>query len=481
MKVRGREREGGEMSLYAMILAGGAGTRFWPLSREQYPKQLLKLLGDATLLQQTLQRVAPLIPPERTVVITQEGLAEEVRRQIPPRVSLLTEPCGRNTAPAAILAALWVSRRDPEAVMVILPSDHVIKNRRSFLSLLKTADRASRSGYLVTFGIPPEGPETGYGYLKRGAPLPHKNVYRVDRFVEKPTRSRAQRFLSTGRYYWNSGVFVFQASTLLTEAKRFVPQIARQLTPVAADLGTPKGQERLKEVYPGLPAISLDHGIMEKTDRAVLIPAHVGWSDVGSWSALQKVVRTDKKGNLLVGHVLDLGSEGSVLFGDKRLVATIGLKDMVVVDTEDATLVCPKERAQEVKAVVEILKTRKAQESLVHRTVFRPWGSYTVLEEGEGYKIKRIVVNPGARLSLQMHHRRSEHWVVVAGTARVTCGEKVYDVPVHESTFIPLATKHRLENRGREPLQIIEVQNGDYLGEDDIARFDDDYGRTNPT
>jgi mannose-1-phosphate guanylyltransferase/mannose-6-phosphate isomerase len=364
--------------------------------------------------------------------------------------------------------------------MIVLAADHSIRKTDDFLTVLRKAAEAARRGYLVTLGIKPDRPETGYGYIKSGANCEGtgiEGVCKVEAFVEKPDVETARGYLNHGGYYWNSGMFVWKVSTLLREIAKCHPALHQGLAEIRKSIGTEKEADVVKEVFKKLDPISIDYAVMEKTDLAAVIPADIGWSDVGSWTALDEVSERDAAGNVITGNVIDIGSHDCIIYAEKRLVATIGLKGAVVVDTPDATLVCSKGRAQDVKKVVEELKKRKAEEHLIHRTVQRPWGNYTVLEEGERYKIKRIVVNPGAKLSHQLHHHRSEHWVVVAGTAWVANGDREYDVHPNESTYIPMSTKHRLENRGKVPLQIIEVQNGEYLGEDDIVRFDDDYRR----
>jgi mannose-1-phosphate guanylyltransferase/mannose-6-phosphate isomerase len=364
--------------------------------------------------------------------------------------------------------------------MVVLAADHFIRNNDRFLGILQKAAAAAEQDYLVTLGIKPDRPETGYGYIRSGERCPGPNfdgICRVQAFVEKPNLETAREYVRNGGYYWNSGIFIWKTRTLLAEIERHLPALHRGLNEIRAHIGTDREADVVRDVFKKLESISIDYAVMEKTDRAAMIPADIGWSDVGSWTALDDVSERDGAGNVIIGNVIDLDSRDSIVFAEKRLVATIGLANTVVVDTPDATLICSKDRAQDVKKVVDELKKRKAEEHLIHRTVHRPWGSYTVLEEGERYKIKRLEVIPGAKLSQQLHHHRSEHWVVVSGTARVTNGDREYDVHPNESTYIPISTKHRLENRGKIPLQIIEVQNGEYLGEDDIVRFDDDYHR----
>lgn len=474
--------------LYAVILAGGSGTRFWPLSRHLYPKQLLRIMGGETLIQQTMRRVVGCVSADQVLISTNSLQAESIRFQLAEwkdalQNSFLLEPEGRNTAPAIALAACRVMEADPDGIMLVLPADHVIKEDSRFQASVSLATQLADDGHLVTFGVKPIRPETGYGYIQ-----PNRRIrlgsrrsligHPVARFVEKPDAPTAQRYLRSGNYYWNSGMFVWRASVILHELARHQPALMRSVKALASKAKPNSVSEEFARAYKQLPSISIDHGVMERSSRAAVIPVAFTWSDVGNWSSLEEVAPLDRAGNVVSGKVVDFDSRNSVLYADQRVVATIGLSDMIVVDTADATLVCPKSRAQDVKQVVELLKKQGAPEHLEHRTVIRPWGSYTVLEEGQGYKVKRVSVNPGGRLSLQLHHQRSEHWVVTAGVARVTCGKKVYDLGVGESTAIPKETPHRLENPGHTPLHIIEVQNGPYLGEDDIVRLHDDYGRT---
>lgn len=475
-------------SVYPVILAGGSGTRFWPLSRESYPKQLLRFAGQETMIQRTVNLARRIVGSERVTIVTHELQADAIRMQLnrfTAMPNLLLEPQAKNTAPAIGLAASRIFQKDKEAILMVMPADHVIKKMGSFTKAVREACRVAEKGYLMTFGVRPTHPETGYGYIKAGArcEMPDVSgkikVYEVEKFVEKPDQAKAKQYLREGRYYWNSGIFVFQAAAILKAIQRHLPALAKGLREVEKVRGTQRERDAVRRIYHRLPSVSIDYGVMERVSRKSLavMPVSIGWSDVGSWSALDAILPRDRDGNILRGDVIPIGCENSILYADLRPVAVIGAKDMVVVDTPDATLVCPKDRTQEVRKVVEILKKKQAEEHLAPRTVERPWGSFTVLENGKGYKIKRIVVNPGARLSLQLHHHRSEHWVVVAGKARVTRGKKVFDLKANESTYIPMNTKHRIENPGRELLQIIEVQNGDYIDEDDIVRFQDDYGR----
>lgn len=469
--------------LYGVILAGGIGSRFWPLSRETTPKQLLRVVGEESLLKTTIARLSPLVPPGRTCIVTNPKQAEIIRLHLgyapkAPSPGYVIEPMGRNTAPAIGLAAIELMKKDPGAVMAVLPADHLIGDAGVFRRTLKAACKVAREGHLVTFGIVPAGPETGYGYIKAGPAVPGSikkydgfRVKSVKRFVEKPDIKRAKRYLKEGGYYWNSGIFVWKAERILEEFKRHLPRVYKKLMAIRDGLDVEKA-------YGAMDAISIDHGVLEKAKGVRVIEAGFSWSDMGSWSSLKDVFKADGAGNIMKGRVIDVGSTDSVLLAAGRLVATIGLKDIILVDTPDATLVCPIDRAQEVKDIVGILKKKGYPEHEEHLTVDRPWGSYTVLETGDGYKTKRIKVEPGRRLSLQMHKRRSEHWVVIKGTARVQRGEDVLTVRTNESTYIPRGVKHRLENpSGKKPLEIIEVQSGGYVEEDDIVRFDDDYER----
>ena len=478
----------GKHALYPVIMAGGSGTRFWPLSRHLFPKQLLRIGGEETMIQQTMRRVLGCAPADHVLISTNAAQADLIRLQLADwkddiKNGFVLEPEGRNTAPAIGLAALEIVKRDPEGLMLVVPADHVVTGQREFEAAVGLASELATGGYLVTFGIKPVRPETGYGYIK-----PNHRImlgkqgklrgYRAEKFVEKPEAARAERYLKAGNYFWNSGMFVWRATTILEEMRLHQPGLAKGLDRIRELKRTGASTETVDAVYRSLSSVSIDNGVMEKSARAAVVPVSFKWSDVGSWGSLDEVAVKDKAGNVMTGRVIDLDSSRSIVYADRRIVATIGLTDMVVVDTPDATLVCPKARAQDVKKVVDILRQRQAPEHLEHLTVQRPWGSYTVLEEGPGFKVKRVTVNPGGRLSLQLHHKRSEHWVVIAGRARVTRGDETFDLGVGQSTAIPVETKHRLENPGKEALHIIEVQNGPYLGEDDIVRFKDDYGRT---
>lgn len=364
--------------------------------------------------------------------------------------------------------------------MIVMPSDHIILNNDAFIKVLKTAEKVALKGYLTTIGIISDRPETGYGYIKKGAALSKisgSQCFKVEGFVEKPDLARAKEYLKSGNYFWNSGIFVWRTSDILTEIKRQMPDLYAGLAEIEKAIGKKNEQDVLRGVFRTLRPVSIDYGVMEKASKVAVVPADIGWSDVGSWRALEDIAEKDRSGNIISGNVVDIGSRNSIVYAGKRVVATVGLENLIVVDTPDATLICNKNNAQDVRKVVDLLKQKGAQELVEHVTVKRPWGSYTVLEVGSRYKIKRIVVKPGAKLSHQLHHHRSEHWVVVAGTARVMVGEQTYNVHPNESTYVPISAKHRLENPGKVPLHLIEVQNGDYIEEDDIVRFDDEYGR----
>lgn len=492
-------------NIHAVILAGGSGTRFWPLSRETCPKQMLQIVGEDTLIRQTIKRMNGFVPPENIWIVTTEDKAQDIRFHLESlgslveRIQFIKEPVGRNTAPAIGLAAIYLQHFSSDSVMIVMPSDHAIPDNEKYLGDLKVAIEAAMEDCLVTFGIKPNRPETGYGYIKvdHSSKIKLKGVLKVECFVEKPNLETAQKYLLDGNYFWNSGIFVWKTSKILSEIEKHLPSLYHTLKEIESFLflsdeiapTDAKTQERNRPdkpdqrpalctmLYANLESVSIDYGIMERSSNGLMVPANFLWSDLGSWTALDEMIKKDDAGNIVKGNTIDIGSENSTIFAGERLIATIGLKDMVVVDTPDATLVTPKGRVQEVKNIVEELKKNGREEHLIHKTVERPWGSYTVLEKGNGYKIKRVVLKPGAKLSLQLHRRRSEHWVVVSGVAKVTSESEKYLVHSNESTYIPINTKHRLENPGKELLQIIEVQNGDYVEENDIERFSDDYGR----
>ncbi|HBZ08115.1 MAG TPA: mannose-1-phosphate guanylyltransferase/mannose-6-phosphate isomerase [Massilia sp.] len=472
------------MKIYPVILSGGAGPRLWPLSRAVLPKQLLPLVADKTMLQETALRVSGLPGLMAPLVVCGNDhrfmVAEQLRAAGITPLGILLEPVGRNTAPAVAAAAHFLKSVDPEAVMLVLPADHVIENREAFKDAVLRAAEMVKGGGLATFGIVPKSPETGYGYIRRGAALAGcDDCYQVERFVEKPDLATAQAFLADGGYYWNSGMFMFAAERYLSELGRFAPEIAD-----AADKAVHTGYRdldfcRLDETaFAACPSDSIDYAVMEHTRDAVVVPADIGWSDVGSWSALWEVQQHDENGNAQRGDVYLDGVKNSLVRAESRIVAVVGVEDIVVVETQDAVLVAHKDQVQRVKQVVDHLKSKERTEHLHHTRVYRPWGHYEGIDAGDRFQVKRITVKPGEKLSLQMHHHRAEHWVVVSGTARVTCGDKVSLLSENESTYIPIGMNHRLENPGKLPLHIIEVQSGSYLGEDDIVRFEDIYKRS---
>ena len=467
--------------LVPVILSGGAGTRLWPLSRELYPKQLLRLVAERTMLQETVARTEGLPGLAPPIVICNENhrfmVAEQLRELGTAPQAIVLEPQGRNTAPAAAIAALLVSGgADADPVLLVLPADHVITDVPAFQAAVAVGRVAAESGSLVTFGVVPDRAETGYGYIRRGAgPGP---AFSVGKFVEKPDSATARGYVESGEYYWNSGMFMFRASAYLAELGRYAPAMLAACRAALAAAGRDLDFLRLPaQEFASCPSDSIDYAVMERTDRAVVVPLAAGWSDVGSWAALADALPRDAEGNVTAGDVLTEDSSGCYLHSTSRLVAAVGLRDHVVVETKDAVLVAPRDRVQDVKELVAELKARGRYETSLHREVYRPWGSYDSIDSGDRFQVKRLIVNPGATLSLQLHHHRAEHWVVVTGTAKVTRGDEVFTLSENESTYIPIGARHRIENPGKIPLHIIEVQSGAYLGEDDIVRFEDRYGR----
>jgi mannose-1-phosphate guanylyltransferase/mannose-6-phosphate isomerase len=463
--------------LQPVLLSGGSGTRLWPLSREMYPKQFLPLVGDDTMLQATWKRVAPLasLPPIVVANETHRFLAAEQLRVLDvSNPAILLEPVGRNTAPAIAAAALQAMAAGGDPLLLVLPSDHVIADAEAFRAAVALAAEAAEQGALVTFGIVPTGAETGFGYIHAA---PGDGVRKVLRFVEKPDAATAQAYLDAGGYYWNSGMFLFRASRYLQELERLRPDILAA-TRAAFAIATRDGDFiRLdKDAFAACPSESIDYAVMEQTDAAMVLPVDIGWNDVGSWSALWDVAARDADGNAWRGDVIAVDTRNSYAHA-RRLVALVGVDDLIVVETDDAVLVAHKDHVQQVKDVVARLKTDQRSQAALHREVHRPWGSYDSVDVGDGFQVKRIKVKPGAQLSLQSHTRRAEHWVVVRGTARVTRNNEVFDLHANQSAYIPIGAKHRLENPGTQVLELVEVQSGDYLGEDDIVRYEDVYGR----
>ncbi|HEY5672700.1 MAG TPA: mannose-1-phosphate guanylyltransferase/mannose-6-phosphate isomerase [Malonomonas sp.] len=467
-----------------VILSGGAGSRLWPLSRELYPKQLLPLTSDKTMLQETVIRLAGLDSIAAPLIVCNDAhrfmVAEQLRQLKVTPGAIILEPCGRNTAPAVALAALQALQTDENAILLVLPADHLISDVAAFQQVVAGAVKLAEQGKLVTFGIVPDAPETGYGYIKAAAEIldADSQASPVAEFVEKPDLATAERYVASGNYYWNSGMFMFRASKYLAELERHRPDIAAACPSAFSSIDTDLDFHRLDEIlFAACPADSIDYAVMEKTLDAVVLPLSAGWNDVGAWSALWDVHGKNAEGNVLVGDVLTQGAENCYLHASKRLIAAVGVTDLVVVETADAVLVAHRERVQDVKGIVQQLKQQERTEALLHRRVNRPWGAYEGIDVGERFQVKRITVNPGASLSLQKHHHRAEHWIVVKGTAKVTRGAEVLQLTENQSTYIPLGELHRLENPGRIPLEMIEVQSGSYLGEDDIVRFEDIYGR----
>jgi mannose-1-phosphate guanylyltransferase / mannose-6-phosphate isomerase len=462
--------------IYAVLLAGGQGSRFWPQSRTLEPKQFLCLHKDSTLFEQTVRRIQPLLPLGNIFIVT-SGLYRAQLREllqpfaIPPE-NLIFEPEGKNTAPSIAAACRLISLRDPDARIVVLPCDHLIRNRSAFLSSVRRAFAAS-DDRLIVFGIPPERPATGYGYIKAGKTDQRKDIVGVSKFCEKPQLATAKKFLAAGSYYWNSGIFVGAVRVFQEEFKKHLPELFRVLSGVS-------NHDDLVRVWKKLTPVSFDYGILEKTRNiGMVVSSNLGWSDLGSWQAWDEMLKKDRDGNAFKGDVINVGSRNTTIWSSKRLVAAIGLDDLIIVDTPDALLVTRKSASENVRKVVDTLKASGRQEHYYHLTVKRPWGRYTLLDTGIGFKIKLVEVLPGRSLSLQFHRRRSEHWVVVAGTAKIVRNKRWYMVKENESTFIPIGCKHRIVNPGAGLLKIVEVQSGAYLEEDDIVRLKDDFGRAN--
>jgi mannose-1-phosphate guanylyltransferase/mannose-6-phosphate isomerase len=481
------------MKIIPVILSGGSGTRLWPLSREQYPKQLLTLVGEHSMIQATALRLKEmdLTGGETVATPIMVGneeyrflMAEQMRQIGIQHFPLILEPCGRNTAPALTLAALAAQMTDPDAVMIVMPADHIIQDEHAFHNAIRQGLELAKTGKLVTFGIQPTVPETGYGYIRLGQRL-EEQAFKVAEFVEKPDQATAKQYLTSGEFLWNGGIFAIKASVWLDKIQQCRPNIAAA-TKLAFDHRT-QDNDFIRpdpEHFRACPSESIDYAVMEKlasaqsnTGEVVVVPLAANWSDVGAWDALWEIGNKDDKGNVLMGDVIAIDTKDTLVLSSKRLVACVGLSDLIVVETSDAILVADKAHLQKVKEVVAQIKAAGRSETDSHRKTNRPWGWYDCIDDGDRFQVKRIMVNPGASLSLQMHHHRAEHWIVVRGTAQVTRGEEIFLVSENQSTFIPLGTMHRLENPGKVTLEMIEVQSGSYLNEDDIVRYQDNYGR----
>ena len=470
--------------IHPVILSGGSGTRLWPLSRTSYPKQFLKLISDNSLLQDTAARVSDPGAFARPLVVCNEEhrfiIAEQLREIGVAPSHIMLEPVARNTAPAVAVAAAILAADDPDALMLVLAADHAIEDEVMFRNAIGVAAGAAADGYLVTFGIKPSRPETGYGYILRGGRLgTREGCFSVESFVEKPDRATAEKYLAAGGYLWNSGMFLFSASAFLEECERYEPEIRKAAEGSVAGAKRDLDFLRLaKEPFAASPSKSIDYAVMERTERAAVVPADIGWNDVGSWASIWEIGKKDAHGNVLDGEVLALETRNSLISStDGPLVAALGVENLAVVATSDALLVLPLDRAQDVKTVIDRLKSDHRDEAAVHPRVYRPWGFYQTLHDGDRFQVKRITVSPGAALSLQRHHHRAEHWVVVNGIAEVTRDEETFVLHENESVYLPPLAVHRLANPGKIPLNLIEVQSGSYLGEDDIERFEDTYGR----
>jgi mannose-1-phosphate guanylyltransferase/mannose-6-phosphate isomerase len=467
-------------AVFPVILSGGAGTRLWPLSREMYPKQLLALTSQYSMLQDTALRLAGIAGARPPIVVCNEAhrftVAEQLRALDMVPSAILLEPMGRNTAPAVALAALKALELEADATVVVAPADHVIRDVRVFQQAAGVAAGLAEDGRLVTFGVVAHAPETGYGYIRRGAGL--GPAYPVAQFIEKPPIEIAEQFVASGDYFWNSGMFVFKASKYLNELASFAPDILEASTAAYRAAKVDLDFMRIdKTAFEACRAESIDYAVMEKTREAVVLPLDAGWSDVGSWSSLFDALHSDEDGNVLQGDVLVHDTHDCYVHSTSRLVTAVGMDDHIIVETKDAVLVAPKGRVQDVKELVAALRKAGRSESAWHREVYRPWGSYDSIDDGDRFQVKRLTLKPGGMLSLQMHHHRAEHWIVVQGTARVTCGDKTFLLSENESTFVPIGATHRIENPGKVALHIVEVRSGTYLGEDDIVRYEDHYGR----
>lgn len=462
--------------MFGIILAGGSGSRLWPLSRELYPKQLLNINFDKSLLQSTFERLNQFMPAENIVSITNTKHTANVKlqlEQISDKISVLSEPLSKNTAPAIALATKFIQQKEDDPVILVVPSDHLIKDKEKFLKTVKKGEKLAQEGYIVTFGIEPNYPETGFGYINViNEPL--LDGFKVKEFVEKPDSETAQKYIDSKTYFWNSGIFMFKASTMIEEIKKLAPEIFKLMNEVDFSIS-----DKIEyNLFNKMPNISIDYAIMEKSDKIALVKLESDWNDLGSWQSIYDVSKKDENNNVMIGHVLDENSKNSFVYASSKLVATIGLEDTVLVETEDAILACKKDKTQEVKKIFDKLKEQNSDTHLIHKTVYRPWGFYTVLAEGKGFLTKIIHVNTGQKLSVQAHNHRSEHWVVLSGTAKIILDSKEHILSPGFSIDIPLKAIHSLQNPYEEDLEIIEVQLGDLLIEEDIIRYEDIYGRT---
>lgn len=473
-----------------VVLSGGSGTRLWPLSRELYPKQLIALVGEQTMLQQTVLRLTGLPDLAAPLIVCNEEhrfmVAEQLRQIESEPAAILLEPVARNTAPAVCVAAIAAREQAPrgaDPVLLVLPADHVIADTRAFHDAVREALPVADAGRLVTFGIEPTHPETGYGYLRAGDPTDiATGVYEVAQFVEKPQREVAESYLASGDYYWNSGMFLLRASSYLEELGRFQPAMLEACRNAYASARADLDFQRLdRAAFAASPSDSIDYAVMERTSRAAVVPLAAGWNDVGTWSALYDANDKDDDGNVCIGEVAAVESSGCYLYADHRLLAAVGISDLVVVETADAVLVAPRDAVQDVKKVVDRLRNEGRREVELHRADYRPWGAADALVEGERYEVKHLTIKPGASQSLQLHRRRAEHWVVVRGTARVECDDETYELGENQSTYIPVGSPHRISNPGTTPLEIIEIRTGSHIDENDIERFEDTYGRAPET
>lgn len=467
-----------------VILAGGSGSRLWPLSRQHYPKQLLKLFGDKTMLQQTILRLSGLSDMGSPIVVCNVEhrfmVAEQLNEIGFPNSAIILEPLARNTAPALALAAMHAKEAQPNSTLLVLSADHMIRDVEEFHRVVKVAAEAASKNHLVTFGVHPTHPETGYGYIKTDKYSGgSEKVFKVDQFVEKPNLETAQSYLDAGCYYWNSGMFVFKTDVFLSELQSYSPDVVATASQARDSAVRDLDFIRVnKDSFAKAPNISIDYALMEKSNNVVCVPLNAGWSDVGDWKSYWDVSQKDVAGNSFIGDSIDVGSTNTLVFSQHKLVATLGVNNLMIINTPDAVLVADKSKAQEVKAIISQIESQARKEHLQHREVYRPWGCYDAIDDGDRYQVNRIRVKPGASLSLQVHHHRAEHWIVVKGTALVQKDDEVMLLSENESTYIPVGTKHRLSNPGKIPLEIVEVQSGPYLEDDDVIRYEDSYGRS---